>query len=88
MDDCHWCEQMAPVVQDVAAHPELQSIQFYSVNSQLLEDSDVIPKVIGKEIDGFPFFVCMDQGKCIHQIDGYSKPEDFAKEIKNSFTKL
>ncbi len=34
MNDCYWCEQMDPVVHNVAIDPDFTSIQFYSLNTQ------------------------------------------------------
>lgn len=88
MDDCYWCEKMAPVVEQGAANPELQNIEFYSINSKLVNDSDLLQKIVGKEIAGYPYTVCMNQGACIHELEGYCEPEEFENEIKSNFNKV
>lgn len=88
LDGCPWCEAMDPIVQKTAKKSEFRSLQFYKIESDLVEDSKLIQKIIGKKIDGYPFCVCMNQGMYIGNKDGYLEQDTFEKELKQSFPKL
>ena len=88
MNGCGWCNKMKPAFDAVVANPEFAKIQFYSVNGPELQVQNILQDAIGVQVNGYPLFVGMNNGKFIDKQVGGSSPEAFEHKIKTMFPEI
>ena len=88
IDDCSWCEKMAPVLQNVSKNPIFKLIQFYSVNGRESEAISLIDELFDQSISGYPSLLFINKKGFLNKKIGFLNENDFITKIKRIFSDL
>jgi len=88
MDSCGFCKKMDPVLHEIVKNPRFNAIKFYSVNGRDLQAPAIVQELVDQKINGYPFFLFMDESGYVNKHAGYKPQQDFEAKIAEIFVNL
>ena len=88
MDNCGFCKKMDPVLHEIVKNSRFDAIKFYSVNGRDLQAPVIVQELVDQKINGYPFFLFMDENGYLNNHAGYKPQQDFEAKIAEIFGNL
>ncbi len=88
MNGCGFCKKMEPIYHEIVKNPRFNAIKFYSVNGRDLQAPPIVQELVDQKINGYPFFLFMNQAGYMDKHAGYKPQQDFEAKIASVFGDL
>ena len=85
MNGCGFCKKMEPIYHEIVKNPRFNAIKFYSVNGRDLQAPPIVQELVDQKINGYPFFLFMNQAGYMDKHAGYKPQPDFEGKIASVF---